>query len=206
MEPELVRKLESLPLARSWRRFLRPETCFVGTTVSEYALLCDGQPPETFVRGLLKSLAPRYPFMIIKDIPTEATLTGEPAYAYSRELAEACRKAGFVLVEGQALAYVSIDFASVDKYIGFSYPRSRDYNLYTVSWFHNLEYARAHGFRHYVAGWTDPEIKRNLGARFTFTQHAVYVRNPIVRGLLKAFKPLFEADSRWQDRHDGTHP
>ena len=68
-----------------------------------------------------------------------------------------------------------------------------------MSWFHNLEYALAHGFRYYVAGWTDPEIKRELGARFTFTEHAVYVRNPVLRTLLRPFKRLFEADRRWQD-------
>ena len=86
----------------------------------------------------------------------------------------------------------------LDKYMGLAYPQAHDYNLYVVSWFHNLDYARKQGLTHYVAGWTDPEIKRNLGAYFTFTQHAVYVRNPLLRLALKPFKRFFEADAQWR--------
>jgi predicted N-acyltransferase len=281
----------------------------VGTTVSEYALFPTSTVPETFVHGLMSRLVPHYPFLIVKDIPTEATLVGDAAHAYSARFAQACRERGFVLVEGQALAYVPIDFSSideviarlprarrkdlrrklrsvaqldievvptgdarfqdvrvladyyalylnvyrqsevhfdllsadflravlqdadghgvvftyraggeligynvcfidggmlVDKYVGFAYPQAREHNLYSVSWFHNLEYARARGLRLYVAGWTDPEIKRYLGARFTFTRHAVYVRNPLLRWVLTAFKRRFEADHQWQARHDAA--
>ena len=35
----------------------------------------------------------------------------------------------------------------IDKYIGFAYPQAHQHNLYTVSWFHNLQYALAHGLR-----------------------------------------------------------
>jgi len=51
-----------------------------------------------------------------------------------------------------------------------------------------------HGLRHYIAGWTDPEIKRYLGAKFTFTRHAVYVRNPLLRAILRRFSSAFESD------------
>jgi hypothetical protein len=307
MDPALRRKLESLPLSRWWRRLLHPNTCFVGTTVSEYVLLPDAISPVVLVRDLLADLGPNYPFLIIKDIPSDATLVGDAAWACSRRLAEACSVAGFVLVEGQALAYVPMDFGStdeylarlsrarrkdlrrklrsrseldieaiptgdarfldealladfyalylnvyrqseihfdlltaaffkallqdvsshgvvflyracsaligynicfvengmlIDKYVGFAYPQARDYNLYTVSWFHNLDYAREQGCRLYVAGWTDPEIKRDLGARFTLTRHAVYVRNPILRRLLIWFRRFFESDAQWQTNHD----
>ncbi len=303
VEPALRRKLDALPFARQWRRFLRANTCFIGTTVSEYALLPDATSPEAVARNLVTAVAPRYPFLIIKDLPTDATLVGDAAFSWSRRLADACTQMGFVLVEGQALAYVPIDFAStdeflvrqsharrknlrrklrstsrleietiptgdarfcdeallaqfyqlylnvyqqseihfdlltaaffravlqdgsidgvvfvyradgeligynlcfcqdamlIDKYVGFAYPQARDDNLYAVSWFHNIDYARTHGLRYYVAGWTDPEIKRDLGARFTFTQHAVYVRNPVLRTLLVPFKRLFESDHQWQ--------
>ena len=298
-----------LPLARRGRGLLRPRTCFVGTTVSEYALFPHDVAPQELVRSLVARVVPEYPFVIIKDIPAEAVLVGEEALAYSRQLADACRAAGFVLVEGQALAYVPIDFAStdeyvsrfsharrrnvrrklrqraaleveaaatgdprfadepflaalyalyrnvyaqsdihfdlltpaffravlqdasvngivffyrgggeligynlcvreggmlIDKYVGFLYPQARAHNLYTVSWFHNLEYAVAHGLETYVAGWTDPEVKRGLGARFTFTRHAVYVRNPIVRRLLTPFKRFFESDHRWHEHSSLT--
>ena len=89
-------------------------------------------------------------------------------------------------------------------YVGFAYPQSRDYNLYCVSWFHNLAYALQHGLKYYVAGWTDPEIKRHLGASFTFTRHAVYVRNVWLRRLLSHFRYYFEADSQWQKNGSRT--
>jgi hypothetical protein len=83
----------------------------------------------------------------------------------------------------------------VDKYVGFSYPQSREHNLYTVSWMHNLEYARQRGLSHYVAGWTDSEIKRHLGARLTPTRHAVYPRNPLLRLLLRHNVHRFEHEA-----------
>ena len=294
MEPAVRRALRWLPLPH-------PRTCFVGTTVSEYALLSGSTPPETLVDDLLASMVPRFPFLIVKDLPTEATLVGEEAFAYSRRLAEACTRRGFVLLEGQELAYVPIDFSSedeflsrlshtrrknlrrklksesrltietiptgderfrdevflaelyalfmnvyrqseihfdlltapffravlqdgelhgllfayrldgaligynlcfhengmlLDKYVGFVYPQAREFNLYAVSWFHNLQYALANGLRCYVAGWTDPEVKRELGASFTQTRHAVYVRNPMLRALLMPFRRLFETGYR----------
>jgi predicted N-acyltransferase len=309
LEPAVLRRLDALPFSRWWRKFLRPMTCFIGTTASEYVLLPSDQTPEQLVGSVRSRLAPRYPFLIIKDLPAEAALVGDAALAYSLRLADACRQAGFVLVEGQALAYVPIDFAStdeylarlsharrknlrrklrsrdslqveaiatgdarfadeeflatlyalycnvyeqseihfdrltasffravlqdagtqgivfiyrangtligynlclrtngvlIDKYVGFAYPEARDHDLYAVTWFHNIEYALEHGYRHYVAGWTDPEIKRQLGATFTFTMHAVFVRNPILRALLRSFKRLFESDRAWHAAHVPT--
>jgi uncharacterized protein len=294
-----------LPAARYGRGLLRPRTCFVGTTVSEYALFPAEIAPEELVRDLVERAA-EYPFVIVKDIPTDAVLVGDEALAYSRRVAQACAAAGFVLVEGQALAYVPIDFADVDefvarfsharrrnvrrklrqrarvdletlstgdarfyddgflaqlyplyrsvydqseihfdlltpeffravlqdgsingtlfvyraggsmigwnlcfrhgeilhdKYVGFVYPAAREHDLYAVSWFHNLEYALSTGARTYVAGWTDPEIKRQLGARFTLTVHAVFVRNRAVRALLRPLRRWFESDSRWHESH-----
>jgi uncharacterized protein len=294
MEPAARRVLKRVP-------FPRPVTCFLGTTVSEYALLPGSTHPETLVTDLMGSMLPRFEFLIIKDLPTDATLVGEEAFAYSQALAEACTRRGFVLLEGQELAYVPIDFPSVDeflarrsptrrknlrrklrsasrltidtvptgderfhdegvlselyalymnvyrqseihfdlltapffravlqdagidglvftyrldghligynlcfrengmlldKYVGFVYPQAREANLYAVSWFQNLEYALANGLRCYVAGWTDPEVKRELGACFTHTRHAVYVRNPVLRSLLMPFRRLFETGYR----------
>ena len=87
--------------------------------------------------------------------------------------------------------------ALVDKYIGFSYPKARELNLYFVSWFYNIDYALRHKLTTYIAGWTDPEVKATLGARFTMTQHAVYARNPVVRYLLRKLSGNFEADKHF---------
>ena len=308
MEPGVRRRIEGLPFAHWWRRWLRLRTCFVGTTVTEYALLPQGCAPEHLIDNLLRDAA-QYPLIIIKDLPVEAALVGEPAYAYSTAVARAASAAGFLLLEGQALAYVPIDFESIEQYLarmprlrrkefrrkwksserveieeiptgdarlrdatlleqcyalyrnvyaqstiqfdllsseffsavlhdganrgvlfayrvhgeliginlcfmhegrlidkdlGLAYPQAREHDLYFVSWFHNLSHALTHGLRCYVAGWTDPEVKRRLGARFTFTRHAVYIRNPLLRQALRPFKRSFEADSHWYAAAD--HP
>ena len=302
LEPAVKRRLDALPLAGRWQEALRPQTAFIGTTVSEYALFPSAIAPEDLVRTVVEEMTPRWQFVIVKDLPMEATLVGADAWAYSQRIAAACRAAGFVLLEGQALAYVPLDFDSIDaylgrlsrsrrkdlrrklrqrraleiealatgdprfaddaflteiyrlyhnvyaqsevhfdflsksfflavlrnatahgilftyraegaligwnlcfvqnrmlidKYIGFDYPSSHRHNLYTVSWFHNLEYALAHGLLFYVAGWTDPEAKRQLGASFTPTMHAVHIRNPLLRGALRLSRRWFEPDRRW---------
>lgn len=89
--------------------------------------------------------------------------------------------------------------ALVDKYVGFAYPAAREHNLYFVSWMHNLEYARQHELCCYVAGWTDPQIKAYLGARFTFTRHAVRPRNRVLRAILRRLSGHFESDRAWAE-------
>jgi hypothetical protein len=293
------RVIDRLPFAKRWRRLLHAQTCFVGTTVSEYAPFPANAEPADASRCIVERAGAAYPFVIVKDLPADSVLVGGDAFAWSQRFAQACRALGFVMLEGQALAYVPIDFASVqeflakrsytrrknlrrklrsasglrieevsagsaeftdamtaqlyglylnvyrqseihfdllgesffralfldgssggiiflyyagdslvgfnlcfrtatmliDKYVGFVYPQAHRHNLYAVSWFHNLGYALAHGLRHYVAGWTDRDVKRELGAEFTFTQHLVYVRNPFLRAILKRSKRLFESDS-----------
>nr|WP_316628322.1 GNAT family N-acetyltransferase [uncultured Brevundimonas sp.] len=88
----------------------------------------------------------------------------------------------------------------IDKYIGFVYPQAREANLYFVSWFVNLDYALERGLNHYVAGWTDPEVKALLGARFTFTRHLVFIRNPLLRALGRRMAGSFESDRTWSDK------
>jgi hypothetical protein len=307
------RRIAALPLYRHWCRLLRPLTCFVGTTVSEYALFPRNIAPEVLIRALKDRYADAYPFLIIKDMPQDSPLLDAANNAHAREIAEACKAAGFVLLEGQALAYVPIDFASVedyiarqssgrrkdirrklraskafavecvevpfgsdcfrsravldeyyglylnvfrqseihfdllsaeffrellqdaasggvvfeyrhggrligynvcfvtpdlliDKYVGFRYPEARELNLYFVSWFHNLGYALERGLKHYVAGWTDPEIKAYLGARFTLTRHAVHVRNGLLRVLLRRLTSHFERDRAWRESHPDGIP
>ncbi|ENX35562.1 hypothetical protein F889_01231 [Acinetobacter colistiniresistens] len=90
----------------------------------------------------------------------------------------------------------------LDKYIGLNYPLATDYNLYFISWFVNLDYALKHDLKFYIAGWTDPEVKAQLGARFTFTRHLVWVHSPILRFILKKLRPIFEADHHWHSKQE----
>ncbi|SRR5581483_2088339 len=300
LEPRIRKRIDALPFARFWRRLFEVTATFAGTTVSEYVPLPAGQPPSSVLSLLLAGTDD--PFLIVKDLPVEAVLVGTAAIGHAQRFAEACVAAGFTLMEGQALAYVPIDFGSIDeflsrfshsrrktlrrklrsrkqieveairagdarfdsddfigeihrlyrnvyeqsdvhfdfltedffrsllrdascggtlfcyrasgrfigwnlcfaiedrlidKYVGFEYPAARDHDLYAVSWFHNLEYALEHGYGVYIAGWTDPEVKRQLGARFTPTMHAVRIRNPFLRLVLKCSKRWFEPDRRW---------
>lgn len=299
----LRRRVTALPFYRQWRGLLSPRTCFVGTTVSEYALFPRDVPAVRLVPALKAGYAKSFAFVIVKDVPQNSPLLDAASNAHAREVEQACEAAGFVMLEGQALAYVPIDFGSVeefiarlssgrrkdirrklrgreelgieavalgadcfrdwavldeyyalylnvfrqsevhfdllsadffrdllqdaasggvsfeyrhrgqligynlcfvagnmliDKYVGFRYPEARELNLYFVSWFHNLGYALERGLTHYVAGWTDPEIKAYLGASFTLTRHAVYIRNGLLRGLLRRLTRWFERDSNWQ--------
>lgn len=286
-----------------WSRWLTIRTAFVGTTVSEYAVWPPQLGVNEAVQALLSGPCKAQKLTIIKDLPQQSPLLSEDDNAYADAVVAACQQAGFVPVEGQALAYVPITFAStqdyldklpkdsrrylrrklrtreqidvtrvytgaafdddqkvdeyyalyqgvyaqsdvhfdkltkafftqllrdqsnggivfeyrhaetqeflgwnlcfehqgklVDKYIGLSYPLSREMNLYFVSWFVNLEYALEKGLSHYVAGWTDPGVKALLGATFTPTRHMVYVRNPILRALARRFANRFESDSQW---------
>src|SRR6185436_604639 len=66
--------------------------------------------------------------LIIKDLPTEPVLVGEAAHAHSVAVANASRAAGFVLLEGQALAYVPVDFDTLDRFLS-RMPRKRRRDL-----------------------------------------------------------------------------
>ena len=299
----LRRRVTRLPLYRWWGRLLRWRTRFAGTTVSEYAPLPPDVTPRALAQGLKAAYGRECKLLIVKDIAQDSPLLTEAANAHARAFASACAAEGYVLLEGQALAWVPIDFGCddeylarlssgrrknirrklrsraeleietvhtgdprfasaatlaefyalfdnvyaqseihfdrlsaaffqallqdadsggvvfvyrhagqmigwnlcyeyggklVDKYVGFAYPQAREHNLYFVSWMHNLDYARERDLTHYVAGWTDPEVKSFLGARMTFTRHAVYARNPLLRVLLRRLGGHFESDRQWQ--------
>ncbi len=296
-----------LPGQRWWRRWLQPRTCFVGTTVSEYAVLPAALDADAFAAQLRRGPGRDYALAIVKDLPQDSPLLAPRHNELARRLAAALQRQGFLLLEGQALAWLPLDFADssgwlarlsparrkdlrrklrarvalrvetvatgdarfadaavidtfyalyaavyaqseihfdrlsreffaavlrdadsggvvflyhrgeellgfnlcyvcdgalVDKYVGFRYPQAREANLYFVSWAHNLDYACAHGLTRYIAGWTDPQIKAYLGARFSLTRHAVYLRNPLLRALLRRVARRFESDRQWQEAGD----
>ena len=301
-DAEVRQKIVHAPGYGWWGRLLRWRTAFVGTTVSEYALFPRDADAGRLPAALRDQLGRGQRLLIIKDIPHASPLFDAASGAWCGHFTEACQAAGFVLLEGQALAYVPIDFASedeylarlssgrrkdirrklrkrddvaveelrcgdalfgddavvdayyalyenvyaqseihfdklsraffaavlrdagnggvvfvyrhqgemigwnlcfavdgklIDKYVGFAYPQAREQNLYFTSWFHNLAWAREQGLSHYVAGWTDPQIKAYLGAQFTLTRHAIYLRNPLLRLLARRLGRFFESDSQW---------
>ncbi len=304
LDADVRKRLAQLPGSALLMRLLRWRTCFFGSTVSEYAPWPADIAATELPRKNAFAWQRRSMLMIVKDIPEPSPLLSAADAAHAENFLAACTEHGFIVIEGQALAYVPIDFADedeylarqsagrrknirrklrvrdklrieilptgherftdaavldelyalylevyaqseihfdqlsaaffkailldaalqgrmflyyngdrligynlcfihanmlVDKYVGFRYPAARDFNLYFVSWMENLAYARAHGLTHYVAGWTDPEVKSFLGARFTFTRHAVFVRNPVLRAVLRRLSRHFESDRAWFD-------
>ncbi|MPM40395.1 hypothetical protein SDC9_87035 [bioreactor metagenome] len=300
----LKARLQRLPGGAWLSSRLRLATDFVGTTVTEYAPMPPGVDAPALAAQLRRQAGARM-LSVVKDLPQNSPLLSDEDNAFSAALMEQLKAAGFILVEGQALAYVRIDFSNVDaylarlsksrrqnlrrklrsraqlqitrvatgeafasdervdayyalfdavyaqseihfdrptraffaavlrdatsggiafeyrdaangellgwnlcfahdgklidKYIGLNYPKAREANLYFVSWMVNLEYALEHGLTHYVAGWTDPEVKAQLGAQFTFTRHAVFIRNPLLRALGRRFSAHFESDRQWNE-------
>lgn len=313
LEPDALQWLRRVHLERLLRRALTWNTAFAGTTVSEYLPLpLAPADAGAVVDDLLATWHGDTALLILKDIPGASPLLPPAEQACSAALLQACEARGFLLVEGQALAWLdtagmrsaddwlgslsagrrrdirrklrararlhieclatgSAQFGEpelqalmyrlyeevhaqseihfdkltpeflaavlqdgtidgqvfmyrdtggrligynlclvhgnrlVDKYIGLHYPDARAHNLYFVSWVQNLEYAMSRGLDAYVAGWTDPEIKAYLGAQFTFTQHAVYVRNPLLRRVLARLSHLFEGDRARFAADDGRH-
>jgi predicted N-acyltransferase len=305
-DAKTLQLIGKLPVARLLRRMLTWHTLFWGTTVTEYVPLPPHSNGPTLVESMLTAWQRSSRLVILKDIPDQSPLLAQTEQVAATELIETCKQAGFVLIAGQALAYVSIDFKSedeylsrlsyarrknirrkmrarsdlrieiiqtgcarlnngrflqelydlylnvyrqsethfdkltaeffsavfkdqsldghlflyytaetligfnlcfihsgmlIDKYVGFRYPAAREYNLYFVSWMTNLAFALSRKLTHYIAGWTDPEIKAYLGAQFTFTQHAVYVRNPLLRYILGKLSSHFEHDKAWFEEH-----
>lgn len=283
----------------------KPRTLFIGTTVSEYALFPAGVEPGKLKEQVLSKLHELgFPFLIIKDIPQESPILSNEENTFSKQLISHLKENDFLIVSGQALAYVPIDFPSVDaylerfsksrrkdfrrklrsldkitidristgdgfsndslvetlyalylnvfnkseihfdklsfpffkkvlqdkqnggivflyrhqdaiigfnicffvkgylvdKYIGFHYPEAQQFNLYFLSWFYNLSFCIEHNLKVFIAGWTDPEIKAYLGANFTSTYHAVYIKNPLVRFLMNKVKFLFEPDKKMLEK------
>ncbi|GHU18644.1 hypothetical protein FACS189475_04450 [Betaproteobacteria bacterium] len=301
-------RLQGLPLFRFWSRLFKLPACFTGATITEYSPLPRDLSPEALLDALLeKDAQDDAPSLtIVKDIPVASPLLSEEDNAFAENLSRAAARRGFIVVEGQALAYLPVDFRSIDeylarlsagrrrdlrrklkkraeleveivplgdarfadeafrqqlyamylevfeqseihfdllsreffaallqegagwgvvflyrrrgalagynicllhagrlidKYIGFDYTLAKPLNLYFISWIVNLEFAREMGLSAYVAGWTDPEVKKSLGASFTFTRHLVWIKNPLLRALLRPFRCFFEADARVLERH-----
>jgi predicted N-acyltransferase len=297
------KKIESVLGYSYWGRLLHLKTCFIGTTVTEYTPLISTLEVDHLVQKL-KNYVNHQSLTIIKDLPINSPLLSRQDNIYSQSFIEAAERAGFLAIEGQALAYVPIDFDDredylskfsksrrknlkrklkslddldiqilstgapefqdkafradlyilflnvyhqseihfdlltaeffdeilqdeqntgkvflywkdetlvgynicfeyqgnlVDKYIGLNYPLAIEYNLYFISWFINLEYAKRHHLKFYIAGWTDPEVKAQLGAKFTFTRHLVWIKQPVLRFVLKRLRHLFEADAHWHE-------
>jgi predicted N-acyltransferase len=106
-----LRRVPGLPRLLRWR------TRFVGSTVSEYAWFPSGVDPRTMARQLRVEQGNARALLIVKDLPTHSPLLSADENAWAVAFAQACQTEGFVLMDGQALAWVPIDFADEDEYL-----------------------------------------------------------------------------------------
>jgi predicted N-acyltransferase len=84
--------------------------------------------------------------------------------------------------------------ALIDKFFCMKGAEGRAFNIYFLSWFHNLRYCLEHGYTRYQSGQAYYENKLRLGSRLTRNMMYFKHRNVLAQGLLKFAAPLLSAD------------
>lgn len=113
LEPAQAQRLRRVQLLE---KVLRRKTCFIGTTITEYTPLPVGLEPKELLDSAL-AVGSDCQLTIIKDVPVESPLLPSVDNQYACELSRVAQKRGFIALEGQALAYVDINFASLEQYL-----------------------------------------------------------------------------------------
>jgi hypothetical protein len=83
----------------------------------------------------------------------------------------------------------------LDKFFCMHEATGRDYNLYFVSWFANLQLCLERKFTWYQSGQASYETKRRLGCQFLENRMYFRHRNPLMNRLLRMLAPLLAFDS-----------
>jgi predicted N-acyltransferase/multidrug transporter EmrE-like cation transporter len=82
----------------------------------------------------------------------------------------------------------------LDKFLGMDYEVARRYNLYYVTWLHNVRYCIEHGVAHYQAGQGLHQEKARLGSRLTPNWLWYRHRNRVVDKVFATFEHLVRLD------------
>lgn len=108
---------------------MRPRVLFVGSCLSEFVLLPSASQMAMLPDAIFAEMRRLgVTNVVVKDIPAPAPFFSSEEKEQSSHLAQILQKAGFVLIDGQAVAYVPIDFDSVDEFLG-RFPGSRRNNI-----------------------------------------------------------------------------
>ena len=75
----------------------------------------------------------------------------------------------------------------IDQYFGMDQVLGREYSLFFVSWFKDLEYCMTNRIPLYHAGPTEEETKARLGSQFVPSRILFRHRQPLVHGILTEF-------------------
>ncbi len=124
-----VHKISRFLPAKMRTNLLRPRTLFIGTTVSEFALFPEQSDYQQFPTVLLAKMADlQIKFLVVKDIAPAAPFFSPTENTVSAKLCQTLTAAGFTLLDGQAMAYIPIDFDSLDSFFSrFSASRRSDW-------------------------------------------------------------------------------
>lgn len=126
MDGKTAAFLKKIPCFSAIRRMLVWKTEFYGTTVTEYAPIAVSHDFGALIDELKKNVR-KASLIIIKDLPNSSPLLSKEINIKADELASAACSRGFFQVEGEALAYLPIDFDSTDDWLSrFSKSRRKD--------------------------------------------------------------------------------
>jgi len=82
----------------------------------------------------------------------------------------------------------------LDKFLGMDYAVARRYNLYYVTWLHNVRYCIEHGLQTYQAGQGLHREKARLGCRLSPNWLWYRHRNRVVDAVFARFERWFQLD------------
>ncbi|MCL7714003.1 peptidogalycan biosysnthesis protein [Stenotrophomonas mori] len=117
LDEALAQRLRSLPGYPRWRHWLRWTTRFIGCTATEYLPVPYQAEPQALVEALVQRHGRDARLLIAKDLALASPLLGVRENRQAAAFAEALAQNGFVLLEGMPLAWVAIDFGSLDEYL-----------------------------------------------------------------------------------------
>ena len=110
-------RLLGLPLSRHWRRWLTWPTRFIGATSTEYTPLPAQVPAAALAEDVWRHARHDCRLLVVKDLALASPLLDEAANAHSRAFLQALQQRGFLRLEGMPLAWMAIDFDSIDGYL-----------------------------------------------------------------------------------------
>ncbi len=84
----------------------------------------------------------------------------------------------------------------LDKFFCMDGERGRDYNLYFLSWFQNINYCLTHGLKTYQSGQAAYDNKLRLGSNLIRTTMWFKHKNRLMQTALKVVAPLLAADDQ----------
>ena len=124
VEPTLKRRLDWLAA-----RLPRPRTLIIGSTSTEYFTFPRAAAPDEVVQAFLAAIAEHeVPLAIMRCLPDDSPLLTAAENASAQALRAAAAAAGLIILSGDVLAYVPIDFQSIDEFLNrFSHSRRKDF-------------------------------------------------------------------------------